>query len=179
MTRPVHLVACVGQKLPQPARADNLYQSDWFRKARAYVTAQGGRWFILSALHGLVPPSRLIEPYNVTLGDMTAAERRAWGERVSAQLVEQIGHHNRVHARPISHARDQRLLLFLDEGSGETGGGECRLGHRALDRDLHGNQITVFNQRWNLERHAPHLGGLAAQNFIHGLRGIIDARKSI
>lgn len=91
MTRPVHLVACVGQKLTHPARAGHLYQSDWFRKARGYVTSQGGRWFILSALHGLVLPSRVIEPYNVTLGDMTAVERRAWGERVSAQLAEQIG----------------------------------------------------------------------------------------
>ena len=91
MTRLVHLVACVGQKLDHPARAGHLYQSDWFRKALAYVTSQGGRWFILSALHGVIPPSRMIEPYNVTLGGMTAADRRAWGEHVSAQLQEQIG----------------------------------------------------------------------------------------
>lgn len=91
MIRPVHLVACVGQKRPTPARAADLYQSDWFTKARAYVEAQGGRWFILSALHGLVRPARIIDPYNVTLGDMSAAERRAWGERVAAQLAEAIG----------------------------------------------------------------------------------------
>jgi len=91
MTRPVYLVACVGQKLDHPARAAHLYQSDWFRKARAYVTMQGGRWFILSALHGLVAPSRMIEPYNVTLADMTAAQRREWGERVRGQLSDQIG----------------------------------------------------------------------------------------
>ncbi|MBW6533226.1 hypothetical protein KZ820_20990 [Sphingomonas sp. RRHST34] len=91
MPRPVHLVACVSQKRSEPARARDLYQSDWFNKARAYVTAQGGRWFILSAHYGLVAPSRVIAPYDVTLGDMTAAERRAWGERVTAQLAEQIG----------------------------------------------------------------------------------------
>lgn len=91
MIRPVHLVACVGQKLPDRARAGQLYQSDWFKKARTYVELQGGRWFILSALHGVIPPSRPIEPYNVTLGDMTAADRRAWGERVSAELADQIG----------------------------------------------------------------------------------------
>ncbi|WP_010188201.1 DUF6884 domain-containing protein [Sphingomonas sp. PAMC 26605] len=91
MTRPVHFVACVGQKLDHPARAGHLYQSDWFRKARAYVTSQGGRWFILSALHGVIHPSSMIELYNVTLGDTTAADRWAWGERVSAQLAERIG----------------------------------------------------------------------------------------
>lgn len=96
MSAPVHLVACVGQKRETPARARDLYQSDWFRKARAYVEAQGGRWFILSALHGLVPPGRVIDPYNVTLADMSAAERRAWGERVAAQLAEKIGPRTRV-----------------------------------------------------------------------------------
>lgn len=96
MSRPVYLVACVAQKLDEPARARDLYRSDWFRKARAYVGEQGGRWFILSALHGLVSPTRRIEPYNLTLGDLSAAERRAWGERVSDQLSAQIGPRTRV-----------------------------------------------------------------------------------
>lgn len=96
MIRPVHLVACVGQKRPAPARARDLYQSDWFKKARAYVEARGGRWFILSALHGLVSPASVIEPYNVTLADMTAADRRAWGARVAAQLAAKIGPRTRV-----------------------------------------------------------------------------------
>ena len=91
MTRPVHLVACVGQKQPAPARARDLYQSDWFKKARAYVEAKGGRWFILSALHGLVPPALVIEPYNLALADRRAADRRAWGARVAAQLAATIG----------------------------------------------------------------------------------------
>ncbi|MBB6193112.1 hypothetical protein FHS51_003368 [Sphingobium wenxiniae] len=91
MTRPVHLVACVAEKRPRATRARDLYQSDWFRKARAYVDTQGGRWFILSALHGALSPGRIIEPYNVSLATMTAADRRAWGERVAAQLAEQIG----------------------------------------------------------------------------------------
>ncbi len=91
MTRPVHLVACVGQKRPAPARARDLYQSDWFRKARAYAEAQGGRWFILSAQHGLVSPASIIEPYDLTLADMKAADRRAWAARVVAQLAAKIG----------------------------------------------------------------------------------------
>lgn len=91
MARPVHLVACVAQKRETPMRARDLYQSDWFVKARRYVEAQGGRWFILSALHGLVSPASVVAPYNVTLGDMSAADRRAWGERVTAQLRDAIG----------------------------------------------------------------------------------------
>lgn len=96
MIRPVHLVACVGQKGDRPAPARDLYRSDWFRKARAYVTLQGGRWFILSALHGVVRPTQRIAPYDLTLGCMSAADRRAWGERVSEQLAAVIGPHTPV-----------------------------------------------------------------------------------
>lgn len=91
MIRPVHLVACAGQKVDRPARACDLYRSEWFKKARAYVTIQGGRWFILSAFHGLVRPTDRIAPYDLTLSAMSAADRRAWGERVSEQLAAAIG----------------------------------------------------------------------------------------
>ncbi len=33
----IYLVSCVGQKLDHPAPAEDLYVSDWFKKARAYV----------------------------------------------------------------------------------------------------------------------------------------------
>lgn len=106
MTRPVHLVACVSQKHAEPARARDLYRSDWFTKARAYVAAQGGRWFILSAHYGLVAPGRVIAPYDATLATMTAAERRAWGERVTTQLAEQIGPRTPVVMLAGRHYRD-------------------------------------------------------------------------
>ena len=89
-TAPVFLVACVGQKGEAAAPAADLYTSDWFRKARAYVESQGGTWFILSALHGLVDPGQVIEPYNVTLNNMPAGERRAWGARLAEQLAARI-----------------------------------------------------------------------------------------
>lgn len=54
MPAPLHLVACVKAKATSPSQAANLYRSPWFRKARAYVEAQGAPWYILSALHGLV-----------------------------------------------------------------------------------------------------------------------------
>lgn len=67
MTDPVYLVACVAQKADRPCRAAELYRSDWFRRARAYVEAEGGRWFILSAKHSLLRPSKRIAPYETSL----------------------------------------------------------------------------------------------------------------
>ena len=88
---PVYLVACVSQKLDRRARAADLYRSDWFRKARTYVEEAGSPWYVLSAAHGLVAPSKRLDPYDVTLRDLSAAERRRWGEKTVSQLRRAIG----------------------------------------------------------------------------------------
>ncbi len=153
MTRPVHLVACVGQKLPHPARAGQLYQSDWFRKARAYVTIQGGRWFILSALYGLVAPSRMIDPYNLTLADMSAAERRAWGERVSVQLASQIGPRTpvvilagRLYREPLAAWAGSRATVPMEGlGIGEQKAWLARQINEAREREASAAQLDLFH----------------------------------
>ncbi|UXT97982.1 DUF6884 domain-containing protein [Agrobacterium tumefaciens] len=85
---PLHLVACVKEKAAQPMPAAQLYRSVWFRKARAFVEAKHAPWLVLSALHGVVDPEDIIAPYEHTLMTMGATERRAWGERVVAQLIK-------------------------------------------------------------------------------------------
>src|ERR1700722_4703764 len=67
------LVSCVGGKRPTPSPARDLYQSDWFPKARCYVEAIGCAWFILSAKHGLIHPDDVISPYEQTLTTMGMA----------------------------------------------------------------------------------------------------------
>lgn len=91
MSAPIHLVACVGRKRDYRAPAADLYRSDWFVKARRYVEAMHAPWFILSAAHGLVRPGDWLDPYDVTLRDLTAAERRRWGEMTVVQLRDAIG----------------------------------------------------------------------------------------
>jgi hypothetical protein len=71
-------VACCGKKLAHPAPAKKLYQSDLFRKSRAYVEQHCDDWFILSALHGLVHPDKVIEPYDVTLERMSRLDNLVW-----------------------------------------------------------------------------------------------------
>jgi hypothetical protein len=76
----VFLVSCVGQKLAQPAPARDLYTSDWFRKARAFVESHtSGPWGILSALHGLVPSTMELAPYDLTLSEYDRKSRIRWG----------------------------------------------------------------------------------------------------
>lgn len=82
----LYLISCVKTKGPGPAPAKDLYTSAWFRKARAYVEKKARPWRILSAQYGLVHPERMIRPYEQTLKTMPVAERRAWAERVLAEL---------------------------------------------------------------------------------------------
>jgi len=86
----VYLVSCVSQKRERECAARDLYVSDWFCKARRYAEASGCPWFILSAEYGVVPPNRIIAPYERTLNTMRVADRRAWAERVARQLAEAV-----------------------------------------------------------------------------------------
>ncbi|AXV82269.1 DUF6884 domain-containing protein [Ralstonia solanacearum] len=83
----VYLVSCVGKKCGHAAQANDLYISEWFVRARAYVERSGCPWFILSAKFGLITPEQVIELYELTLNNMAIAERRAWATRVQLQMA--------------------------------------------------------------------------------------------
>jgi hypothetical protein len=85
----IALVACAKTKLRRPARASELYASPLFQLTREFV--EGGlayfAWHVLSARYGLVDPDEVLEPYDLTLADLTPAERAAWGRRVGSAVV--------------------------------------------------------------------------------------------
>lgn len=83
---PLYLIACSAAKVAKRTSAADLYRGDLFQKARAFVEQQGAPWRILSAKYGLVHPTDILDPYNVTLADMTALERLQWGESVARWL---------------------------------------------------------------------------------------------
>ena len=82
----LYLVSCVKTKQCYPAPARDLYTSNWFVKARTCVERSGRSWYILSAKYGLVEPNEQIEPYEKTLNDMGADDRRAWARGVIETL---------------------------------------------------------------------------------------------
>jgi hypothetical protein len=82
------LVGCCGAKLDHPAPAKDLYQSQLFKKGRAWAERHGDAWMILSALHGAVDPERIIAPYDWKM-KQTKAYRRDWGLNVRYKLQKQ------------------------------------------------------------------------------------------
>lgn len=64
------VVACSGKKLDHAAPARELYTGDLFRASVTWARSHGLRWTILSALHGIVGPGQVLDPYDYRLDDV-------------------------------------------------------------------------------------------------------------
>jgi hypothetical protein len=84
------LVSCVGEKLSESAPAKDLYRSAWFLKARNYVESEGYEWYVISAKYGLINRSQIIEPYNMTLNNMSAIDCQKWASMVFEQILKEF-----------------------------------------------------------------------------------------
>jgi hypothetical protein len=84
------LVSCCAEKLPHRAQAQELYQSQLFKACRTYAEDSGHDWLILSALHNVLRPSDIVEPYDV---EMPTKRRFAemWGSKTAAELLDATG----------------------------------------------------------------------------------------
>ena len=97
------LISCSKTKLSTPAIARELYTGQLFKKAVAWAERHQYRWFIVSALHGLVTPDQELDPYNFTIKDWRKRERESWAHQaIAGQLTR--------YASPGSHA-----LLILPQ----------------------------------------------------------------
>lgn len=105
----VCLVSCVSAQREVPGPAKDLYQSDWFTKARRYVEAIGSPWFILSARHGLIGPDDVISPYEQTLNTMGVSARRAWADMVRDQMGKRMP--NASHIVVLAGGRYREFLM--------------------------------------------------------------------
>ena len=115
----VGLVGCVKSKLSRPAPAQELYTSALFEGRRRWVEQTCDRWFILSALHGLVSPDEVLEPYDQALSSASSRARLAWSDQVLHQLRDTLGQdmqglYFEIHAG--SPYRDHGLIAGLTAG---------------------------------------------------------------
>jgi len=87
MSKRIVLISCVSQKLPQRAKARDLYVSTLFKLNLRYAEKlRPDDIFVLSAKHGLLPLEKRIEPYEQTLNNMRFGEIKQWANRVLRQI---------------------------------------------------------------------------------------------
>ena len=81
------LISCVSKKQDKEAKAKDIYTSALFKYSLKYAQKfKPKKMFILSAKYGLLDLDKKIKPYNKTLGNMKANERKEWADRVISQL---------------------------------------------------------------------------------------------
>jgi hypothetical protein len=85
------LVGCVSRKERSARPARDLYRTELFRRRRAYAEASARPWYIVSALHGLLKPEQVVDPYDVRLSDLTWEERHALAAKVAEDLAREVG----------------------------------------------------------------------------------------
>lgn len=89
--RALGLISCTKRKKDYPCKASEMYSaSDLFRKAYAYCYKNYDDVAILSAKCGLLCPFEEIEPYNVTLNNMSIDQVKKWSDQVFQQLLWKI-----------------------------------------------------------------------------------------
>lgn len=86
----IGLISCGKLKCDHTCHAKGMYMGLYYLKQRAFIEAFCDEWWIISAKYGLLHPDAQIEPYEVTLGDMTSFSRRAWGRTVKTQILKTI-----------------------------------------------------------------------------------------
>jgi cytoplasmic iron level regulating protein YaaA (DUF328/UPF0246 family) len=84
------VIPCGATKLPHAAKARELYIGSMFKDALRTADQLGAPVFILSALHGLLPDSQVVEPYNVKMGQKNSIvnELQPLREQLT-QLIQQ------------------------------------------------------------------------------------------
>ncbi len=85
------LISCAKRKWNHQAKAKDLYVSDLFRKSLKYASSLNPNMiFILSAKYHLLGLDQVVEPYDLTLRQMSRHELKAWANIVIKELRKEV-----------------------------------------------------------------------------------------
>jgi hypothetical protein len=83
----IGIVGCAKRKRAEACAARSLYASPLFRRALRYAESRCDATYIASALHELVHPDDVINPYDRILKGYGKRLRFAWGSRVVERIA--------------------------------------------------------------------------------------------
>lgn len=84
----VGLVGCGKRKKMQRCLARDMYTGGPTASAIRWVRSNFSHWRILSAKYGVLHPEQAIDPYDLSLDDLTEVQRLRWGQQVRQQLLK-------------------------------------------------------------------------------------------
>jgi hypothetical protein len=92
----IALIACTKSKAAQAVPAALLYRSPLFRKSLLYALGTADRIYILSAKHGLLEMDEVVDPYELSIKDLTPPQKLAWTAKVSEKLTKILAPRDKV-----------------------------------------------------------------------------------
>ena len=84
----VCFIGCVKTKRSHKCKSKELYDSPLFHYSYKYALKNFDKVAILSAKHGLLDPEDVIEPYEVTLNNMSKQDRIEWSNKTTNQISQ-------------------------------------------------------------------------------------------
>lgn len=84
------VISCGAKKQAVPSRAINLYQGSYFKAARNWArsVAPDARIFIMSAKYGLLPANKVVEPYNLRMGQAGSVTVATLRQQARALMID-------------------------------------------------------------------------------------------
>jgi hypothetical protein len=93
----IALISCTKTKRALPSPAALLYTSTLFNKSLLYALSIARRTYILSAKHGLLNLDDVIDPYDLSIKNLSTRERVEWASKVGNRLQQVIKTNDKVH----------------------------------------------------------------------------------
>lgn len=84
------LIGCGKKKAAKPRAARDLYIGQLFSARCRFAEQSGSNWWIVSARHGLLEPSRIIRPYDLTVDKLSPVDAAAWQLGTVAQFLSEL-----------------------------------------------------------------------------------------
>ena len=122
MRKKIGLMATARKKLDHPAPVTEFYISPLFRKSVSYAEQTYDRIYFYNAKDGFLCPSKIMEPYNVSIKTFSIGEKREWAYQVVKEL--------RARENP------EKVMIYLH-------GGKVYRKYLQPELESHGFQFTV------------------------------------
>jgi hypothetical protein len=126
MEKTASLVACSKSKSDSREIAWKLYESPYFENLWAAASLVGDP-YVMSAKHGLVKPTERLDPYDETLKNYSAEQKKEWGEEVLSSIPDHydtvVLFGGRDYVNPIKEANESSGEPYqIDDPFAETSG---------------------------------------------------------
>lgn len=84
------VISCGAKKRDVASRAIDLYQGSYFKAARNWARsiAPDSRIYIMSAKYGLLPANKVVEPYNLRMGQAGSVSIATLRQQARALLID-------------------------------------------------------------------------------------------